>query len=75
MSLFIIEYRVEGYTLSDCMRLDPKWGKRTFTITSEQAGTDNIDEIVTASQTPENTPRGHVLFSVRNRDTGQQVKP
>lgn len=75
MTVFIIEYRVEGYSLADCMRPDPKWGKRIFTISSAEAGTSDINEIAAASQTPENTPKNHRLFSVRNRDTGQQVTP
>lgn len=68
MTVFIMEYRKIGYQLSDCMRLDPKWGKRTFTAKSEDIGTNDILAVMEAAKSPENTPDGYKLFSVRDRD-------
>ena len=75
MSTFSIEYRVIGYALSDCMRPDPKWGKKRFTIQSEDMGTEDINEIVKAAQYPDAIPKNYQLFSVRNIQTGDQVLP
>jgi hypothetical protein len=75
MTVFSIEYRVIGYSLSDGMRPDPKWGKKGFTVKSEDMGTEDIHEIVTAAQYPDAIPKGYKLFSVRNIATGEQVKP
>ncbi len=68
MTVFIIEYRRADYKLSDCMRLDPKWGKRTFTARSEDIGTTDILAVMEAAKSPENTPEGYKLFSVQDRD-------
>lgn len=75
MTVFSIEYRVIGYALSDCMRPDPKWGKKGFTVKSEDMGTEDINDIVTAAQYPDAIPKGYKLFSVRNITTGEQVLP
>lgn len=75
MSMFIMEYRVIGYSLAHAFSTNPKAGKRTFFVNSDEIGTDDINEIAKAAQDSENTPEGYRLFSIRNRDTGQQVKP
>lgn len=43
--LYEIEYRVEHYSLADCMRPNPFWGKRIFRIDTEKLGTENEAEI------------------------------
>lgn len=73
MTVFSIEYRVIGYALSDGMRPDPKWGKKGFTVKSEDMGTDDISDIVTAAQYPESIPKGYKLHSVQNVTTGERV--
>lgn len=75
MAVFSIEYRVIGYSISDGMRPDPKWGKKGFTVKSEDMGTEDINQIVAAAQYPDSIPKGYKLFSVRNIQTGEQVKP
>lgn len=75
MSVFSIEYRVIGYALSDGMRPDPKWGKKGFTVKSEELGTDDINEVVAAAQYPDSIPKGYKLYSVLNVQTREQVKP
>lgn len=75
MTVFSIEYRREDYTLADCMRPDPKWGKKGFTVKSEDLGTEDINEVVKAAQYPDAIPKGYKLFSVRNVSTNETVKP
>lgn len=75
MTVFSIEYRVIGYSLSDGMRPDPKWGKKGFTVKSEDLGTEDIREVVKAAQYPDSIPKGYQLFSVRNVSTDETVKP
>lgn len=75
MSTFSIEYRVIGYQISDGMRLDPNWGKKRFTVKSEDIGTEDIQEIVKAAQYRDAIPKGYELFQVRNIATGEQVNP
>ncbi len=75
MSVFSIEYRVIGYSLSDGMRPDPKWGKKRFTVKSEELGTEDINEVVAAAQYPDAIPKGYKLYSVLNVQTREQVKP
>ena len=75
MSVFRIEYRVIGYKLSDGMRLDPKWGKKSYTVRSDDIGSEDIRKVVKASHHPENVPNGYKLFSVENIATGEMVKP
>lgn len=68
MAFFIMEYRVKGYVLSDGFRLDPKWGKRTFTVSSQDLGTEDIEAVKVMAASKEVTPEGYELFSVRDRD-------
>ena len=68
MAFFIMEYRVKGYTLSDGFRLDPKWGKKTFTVSSKDVGTDDIEVVKAMAASRDATPEGYELFSVRDRD-------
>lgn len=75
MTVFSIEYRVIGYSLSDGMRPYPKWGKKGFTVKSEDLGTEDIQEVVKATQYPDSIPKGYKLFSVRNVSTDETVKP
>lgn len=73
MSVFLIEYRKEGYKLSDGMRPDPKWGKRRFTVKSEDLGTEDINQVFAASNAAENVPEHYELFSVENIATGERM--
>lgn len=75
MSVFSIEYRVISYSLADGMRPDPKWGKKGFTVKSEELGTEDINEVVAAAQHPDSIPKGYKLYSVLNVQTREQVKP
>jgi hypothetical protein len=68
MAFFIMEYRKKGYALSDAFRLDPKWGKRTFTVSSHDLGTDDIEAVRKMAASREATPEGYELFSVVDRD-------
>jgi len=68
MAVFIMEYRVKGYQLSDAMRPDPKWGKKIFNVSSDALGTDDIEVVRTMAATPESTPKGFEFFSIYNRD-------
>jgi hypothetical protein len=67
-----MEYRKIGYSLADCMRCDPKYGKKGFTVGSEQLGTENIDEVYAAASLTESTPEGYELKWVRNVQTGER---
>lgn len=73
-TVFSIEYRVIGYSLADGMRPDPKWGKKGFTVKSEDMGTDDINEIVKAAEYPDAIPKGYELFSVKNIQTGEVIR-
>ena len=73
MSVFLIEYRKEGYKLSDGLRPDPTYGKRRFTVSSEAIGTDDIDQVFVASRASENVPDRYELFSVENINTGERI--
>lgn len=75
MIVFRIEYRVIGYKLSDGMRLNPKWGKKAYTVKSDDIGSEDIRQVVIASQHPDNVPNGYKLFSVENIATGEMVMP
>lgn len=75
MTVFSIEYRVIGYSLADGMRPNPKWGKKGFTVSSEDLGTEDIQEVVAAAQYPAAIPDGYRLFSVRNVSTNEKVFP
>lgn len=68
MAVFIMEYRVKGYQLSDAMRLDPKWGKKIFNVSSDALGTDDIEVVRAMAAAPESTPEGFEFFSIYNRD-------
>lgn len=74
MAFFIMEYRVEGYSLADCMRPDPRWGKKIFTVDGNDIGTHDIEVVKQMAAAPENTPAGYVLFSVRDRDGQKGVE-
>lgn len=74
MTVFIMEYRVKGYGLQHVLSLNPKAGKRGFTVRSEDIGTTDINAVVHAASAPENTPDGYQLFSVRDRDSGVEVR-
>lgn len=73
MTTFSIEYRRTDYTLADCMRPDPKWGKKGYTVRSEDLGTEDIHEVVKAAKYPDSVPDGYRLFSVHNVQTGEKV--
>ncbi|WP_097140659.1 MULTISPECIES: hypothetical protein [unclassified Pseudomonas] len=68
MAFFIMEYRVKGCSLSDGFRRDPKWGKKTFTVSSTEIGTEDIEVVRAIAASPEATPAGYHLFSVHDRD-------
>lgn len=72
MAFFIMEYRVKGYTLADAMRPNPRWGKRIFTVSGDDLGTHDIEEVRRMAAMPEVTPEGYELFSVRDRDAQPQ---
>jgi len=73
VTTFSIEYRREDYTLADCMRPDPKWGKKGFTVRSEDLGTEDINEVVKAAKHRDSVPKGYKLFAVWNVQTGEKV--
>lgn len=73
MTTFIMEYRVIGYALAHAFSTNPKAGKKTFSVSSEDIGTTDILAVTEAAGTPENTPEGYKLFSVKDRDSGAQV--
>ena len=75
MPFFIMEYRVKGYALSDGFRLDPKWGKRTFTVSSQDLETEDIEVVKVMAASKEATPEGYELFSVRDRDAVAVLNP
>ncbi|WP_439851114.1 hypothetical protein ACTACG_07135 [Pseudomonas syringae] len=75
MKVFIMEYRVIGYSLAHALSLNPKAGKRGFTVTSTDVGTEDLNAVLVAAQSSENTPDGYSLFSVRDRDSGTEVRP
>jgi hypothetical protein len=68
MAFFIMEYRIKGYSLADGFRLNPKWGKRTFFVSSQDVGTDDIELVRAMAASADATPEGYELFSVRDRD-------
>lgn len=74
MTVFIMEYRITGYKLSDAFRRDPKFGKRTFFAGSDDLGSTDINAVISAAQQMECTPEGYELFSVTDRDSGQRVQ-
>ena len=42
MAVFEIEYRCHGYTLADAFRLDPRWGRRIFTVDGDAIGVTDM---------------------------------
>lgn len=75
MTTFIMEYRVLGYSLAHAFSTNPKAGKKTFSARSDDIGSTDILAVVEAASSPENTPEGYRLFSVRDRDACVEVKP
>lgn len=75
MTIFIMEYRVIGYSLAHAFSTNPKAGKRIFTANSDDIGSDDILAVMEAARTPENTPDGYELFSITDRDSLQVVRP
>jgi hypothetical protein len=75
MTVFIMEYRVIGFTPAMAMHPNPRTGRRTFFVNSNDLGTDDINTVVEAARSPENTPKGYQLFSVKDRDQGKEVRP
>lgn len=75
MTVFIIEYRIEGYSLANAFSLNPRSGRRIFTVSSRDLGTDDISRVVDAAKHPDNVPARHRLHSVKDRDSGQVVNP
>jgi len=59
-----MEYRVIGYSLAHAFSTNPKAGKRTFSVNSDDIGTSDILAVMEAARSPENTPDGFKLFSV-----------
>ena len=68
MAFFIMEYRVKGYGISHAFSRDPKCGRRTFSVSGDDVGTDDIELVRKLAALPESTPEGYELFSVIDRD-------
>lgn len=62
MSWFEMEYRIPDYKLSDCLRVDPMWGRRVFRIDGSTINVDDIGEIERLAR--ETAPEGFVLHRV-----------
>lgn len=75
MTTFVMEYRVIGYSLAHAFSTNPKAGKRTFSVNSDDIGTNDILAVMEAARLPENTPDGFKLFSVTDRDSKDVVMP
>lgn len=75
MTTFVMEYRVIGYSLAHAFSTNPKAGKRTFSVNSDDIGTSDILAVMEAARSPENTPDGFKLFSVTDRDSKDVVMP
>lgn len=75
MTVFIMEYRVIGFSPAMAMHPNPRAGRRTFFVNSDDLGTDDIKAVIEAARSPENTPKGYQLFSVKDRDAGTEVRP
>jgi hypothetical protein len=54
------EYRKIGYTIADAFRIDPKYGRKVFTIDTEKLGTENIEQIAQAAK--DTAPDGYELY-------------
>ena len=75
MTTFIMEYRVVGYSLAHALSLNPKAGKRIFSVNSDDIGTTDILAVMDAARSTENTPAGYQLFSVTDRDAAKVARP
>ena len=64
MAIFEIEYRCHGYTLADAFRLDPRWGRRIFTVDGDAIGVNDIEQI--RSLSVQTAPDGYELHRVRS---------
>lgn len=74
MKTFIMEYRVIGYSLANAFSINPKSGKRTFFVNSDQIGTEDIELVIEAANSEDNTPSGYRLFSVRDGEVFRLVE-
>lgn len=69
--IFEIEYRVEGYSLADCMRPNPFWGKRIFRVDSEKVQSEDIEALRGAAiATP---PERYRFFSIQALPGGPKL--
>ncbi|MFE2005737.1 hypothetical protein ACFW6U_10120 [Pseudomonas guariconensis] len=75
MTTFIMEYRVIGYSLAHAFSINPKAGKRIFSVSSDDIGSTDILAVLDAANSPENTPDGYKLFSVTDRDAAKVARP
>ena len=75
MTVFIMEYRVIGFSPAMAMHPNPRTARRTFFVNSADLGTDDINAVAEAARAPENTPKGYQLFCVKDRDACTEVRP
>lgn len=64
MPMLKVEYRVKGYKMSDAMRPDPGWGRRIFTVNTEDIGTDDMNEVERMAKDRDAVPVGFSFFSI-----------
>jgi hypothetical protein len=69
--IYRVEYRREGYCLADCLRPDPFWGKRIFSVDTEKLGTEDVAAIAQAAR--ETAPKGYEFHHLETMG-GQMVK-
>lgn len=72
MAFFIMEYRVIGYGISQAFSRDPKAGRRTFFVSGDDIGTNDLAEVKRMAQMRDATPDGYELFSVIDRDANER---
>lgn len=60
MPKYYLEYRIVGYTIADCMRPDPNWGKRSFYIDTDLVECEDESELKAAARAT--APDGYELL-------------
>lgn len=58
--LVVTEYRKIGYSIADAFHLNPRYGKRIFTVDTKDIGTDDMKIITQAAK--DAAPDGYQLY-------------
>ncbi len=72
MAFFIMEYRVKGYSFQHAFSLNPKAGRKVFTVSGDDIGTHDISTVEAMARLPESTPEGYELHSIIDRDAAKE---